>query len=444
MSDKNNSEKNQKRQLRWMRLDNAAKIYPASKKRNWSNVFRLSVTLGEEVDPEILQSAVDVTVKRFPSIAVRLRRGMFWYYLEEIGTTLEIRKEHSYPLTHMPFDDILKCAVRVLYYRNRIAVEFFHAVADGNSGLIFLKSLTAEYPEQKHGISIPFEQGVFNRREQPAEEEFSDDFIKYSGRVSAKRAEATAYQLKGRLESGGYKNLIIASLDVKSVLEKARSYGVSLTEFIVAVMIASFMDLQDERVPKKRQKPVKVLAPVNLRRLFPSRSLRNFVLYVTPGIDPKMGEYTFEEIVHEVHNQMTLEITPQRMASRIRANVKMEQMFILKILPLFIKNIGMKIVYDLTGEKKSCITVSNLGAVRVPPEMEKYIERFGFTLGVQLTSPNNCSVISYGDKLYIGLIRSIEEPVLEQKFIGRLKALGLHVRLESNQRRQGENEECTV
>ena len=59
--------------LQWLRLDNAAKIYPAARRRGWSNVFRQSVTLCEDVDVNILKSALDVTVKRFPSIAARLR-----------------------------------------------------------------------------------------------------------------------------------------------------------------------------------------------------------------------------------------------------------------------------------------------------------------------------------------------------------------------------------
>ena len=110
------------RQLRWMKLDNAAKIYPAARRRNWSNIFRLSITLDEDIDPVVLQAALDVTIKRFPSIAVRVRTGMFWYYLEEIEKALQVQPEHAYPLTHMPFDDIRRCAFRVLYFRGRIAV----------------------------------------------------------------------------------------------------------------------------------------------------------------------------------------------------------------------------------------------------------------------------------------------------------------------------------
>lgn len=62
---------------RWMRLDNAAKLYPAVRTKNWCNVFRISITLNEQIDPEILQAALNVTIKRFPSIAMRLCQGFF-------------------------------------------------------------------------------------------------------------------------------------------------------------------------------------------------------------------------------------------------------------------------------------------------------------------------------------------------------------------------------
>ena len=135
--------------LHWVRLDNAAKIYPAARTRTWSNVFRVSATLDEDIDPAVLQSALDVTVRRFPSIAVRLRRGLFWYYLEEIPKAPEIMDEKPYPLSRMYFDDIRKCAFRVIVHEKRIAVEFFHALTDGNGGLVFVKTLVSEYLYQK-------------------------------------------------------------------------------------------------------------------------------------------------------------------------------------------------------------------------------------------------------------------------------------------------------
>ncbi|MGM9974810.1 MAG: alpha/beta hydrolase [Clostridiaceae bacterium] len=425
----------EKKKLKWMRLDNAAKIYPAAKRRNWNNVFRLSMTLKDKVEEDILQLSLEITIRRFPSIAVRLRRGMFWYYLEQIPHGPEVVKDKSYPLSRMPFDDIRKCAFRVLYYENRIAVEFFHALTDGTGGMIFLKSLVAEYISRKYHKEIPSTHGILDRYEPPKEEELEDSFLKNYGKVSMSRKESTAYRLSGTPEADGFLNNITCMFKVSEVLAQSKAYGVTLTEFIAAVMIMSIMEIQKKKIiSPKRLKPVKVLIPVNLRKLFKSETLRNFVLYVTPGINPKMGSYTLEEVCKAVHHQMGVELNQKHMRARMTTNVKSEKKVILKVMPLFVKNFAMKLVYDAVGEKKSCLSISNLGAITLPEEMKEYVKRMDFVLGVQATNPNNCGVLSYGDILYINFIRNIKEPELESTFCRIMKELGLWIKVESNQR----------
>ena len=423
------------KKLRWMRLDNAAKIYPAAKRRGWTNYFRLSVTLKEPVDVQVLRTALDVAVRRFPSIAVRLRRGAFWYYLEEIEKAPPIEEDKSYPLVHVPFDDVRKCAFRVLVYHSRIAVEFFHAVTDGTGGLIFLKTLVAEYLCQKYGISIPAEDGVLGRLEDPDPEELEDSFLRYAGDITASRSEQTAYHLSGTPEPDGFLNLTTLMLPVAAVKEKARAFGASVTEFIAAVMMKAICDLQAEQVPRRmRRKPVKVLLPVNLRGLFPSRTLRNFASYVTPEIDPRLGEYSLSEICKIVHYRMGLENDPRMMAAKIATNVASERSPVLRVMPLFIKNLAMKAVFDLVGECKSCLCLSNLGAVRLPQAMVPYVARMDFIIGVQAKAPHNCGVVSWDGTMYVNMIRNIQEPELESHFYRVLHSLGLPVRVESNQR----------
>ena len=423
------------RKLRWMRLDNAAKIYPAAKRRNWTNYFRLSATLTEEVDQTVLRAALDVTVRRFPSIAVRLRRGAFWYYLEEITKAPDIEADKSYPLVHVPFDDVRRCAFRVLVYGSRIAVEFFHAVTDGTGGLIFLKTLVAEYLCQKYKINIPAENGVLGRLEDPDPEELEDSFLRYAGDITASRTEQTAYHLSGTPEPDGFLNLTTLMLPVSAVKEKAKEFGVSVTEFIAAVMMKAISDLQAEKVPRRmRRKPVKVLLPVNLRGLFPSRTMRNFASYVTPEIDPRLGEYSLAEICRIVHYRMGLENDPRMMAAKIATNVASERSAVLRVMPLFVKNIAMKAVFDLVGECKSCLCLSNLGLVRLPEEMAPYVARMDFIIGVQARAPHNCGVVSWNGTMYINMIRNIREPELESHFYRVLHTLGLPVKVESNQR----------
>lgn len=419
--------------LRWMRLDNAAKIYPAARRPNWSNVFRMSATLRETVDIPTLQSAVDVTVRRFPSIAARLRRGVFWYYLEQLAEPPQVRSDASYPLVRMSKKETSRCAFRVLVYDKRIAVEIFHSLTDGTGALIFLKTLVAEYLQQRYGVSIPAEHGVLGRLEEPSEGELEDSFLKYSGKVSASRRENTAWHLHGTPEPAGFLHLTCLKIPVGEVLAMAHAHGVSLTVFICAAMMQALQTMQAKKVRKvSRRKPIRILLPVNLRRVFPSKSLRNFALYTTPEIETRLGEYEFAEICKIVQHHMGMDITPKQMAKKIAANVSSERMFAVKIMPLFVKNLVMRMVFDTVGERKSCLSLSNLGAVQVPDAMMPYIERFDFILGAQASAPYNCGVISYGDTLYINFIRNTREPDLEAHFHAVLRDMGIPVEVESN------------
>ncbi len=424
-----------KRNLRWMRLDNAAKIFPASRNRHWNNVFRLSVTLNEKVDVDTLQSALDVTVRRFPSIAVRLRRGMFWYYLEEVENAPTVRKDGPHPLERMPFDDIRKCAFRVLYYENRIAVEFFHALTDGNGGLIFIKSLAAEYIEQKYGRKVENTNGVWDRYEEPDEREFEDSFLKNEGDVSLKRDDEKAFRVTGTPEHDRYLHVTTGTLSVGDVSRMAKSYGASITAFIAAAMIASIIEIQAEREPKrKKRKPVYIQIPVNLRKLFDSKTIRNFVMVANVGVDPKMGEYTFDEIITAVKHKMGLDITKKNMQAAFTTNVRSEKNIFLKLVPLFLKNIVMKLVFNSVGEATACLSLSNLGGMQLPETMDEYIDRFDFIIGAQASAPYNCGVISYKDNLNITIVRNTVEPELERRFFTFLRKMGLHIKIESNQR----------
>ena len=423
------------RSLRWMRLDNAAKIYPAAKRRNWNNFFRLSATLTETVDTEVLRRALDVTVRRFPSIAVRLRRGAFWYYLEEIPKAPPIQPEKSCPLAHAPFHEVRQCAFRVLVYHRRIAVEFFHALTDGTGALIFLKSLLAEYLSQKYGLTIPAEKGVLGRLEEPSEEELEDSFARYAGDVKLSRREATAYHLSGTPEPVGYKDLITMMIPADKLRGCAKGFGVSVTELLCAAMMQAILDLQAEKVPRRAaRKPVKVLLPVNLRTLFPSATLRNFASYITPEIDPRMGDCSFDELCQLVHHKMGMENNRRTMRAKFAANVASERSPVLRVMPLFIKNLAMKAVFDTVGECKSCLCLSNLGRVELPEVMTPYVTRLDFIIGVQARAPHNCGVVTWNGTAYINCIRSIREPELELAFYRVLHRLGLPVKVESNAR----------
>ena len=426
--------KDNERKLRWMHLDNAAKIYPAAATRRWSNLYRLSATLNEDVDREILQSALDVTVRRFPSIAVRLCRGVFWYYLEEIPRAPKIRDEQAYPLVRMPFDDRNTCGFRVLVYKRRIAVEFFHSLTDGTGGLVFLKTLVAEYLSQKHGITIPAERGVLDRLEPPREEEMRDLFPENAAPVgSGDRYKTDAYRLLGEYEPDGFCHNVTFIMDSELLRSKSRELGVTVTAFMAAAFTMACIELQNADCPKLvRQKEVKVQMPVDLRRIFGGETLRNFAYFSIPSIDPRLGEYTFEEVAGIITRFMQLDITKKSMSAKIHPNVKDEQNPLLKIAPLFLKNIVMKLVFNLVGEKTSTLSLSNLGVVDIPEVMRPYVDHFDFVLSPQSSAPYNAGMITYGGVARLNIIRNIREPRLERALYEVLRSRGVKVKVESN------------
>ena len=421
-------------QKKWYRLDTAALIFPAIARRDWSNAFRVSACLEEEVDPEILQKAVDDLRPRFPSYYVTLRKGMFWYYLEESRRPVLVQNDYAYPLTFMSSRELRRNCMRVLVFRNRIAVEFFHALTDGHGGSVYLCNLVARYLERKEGIVLPREGLLRELNEEPTPEELEDSFLKNAAEVAAGRREARSYRLHGTRDERGFKTLTTGIVETKTLLDTARRSGVSVTALLAAVMAESIIAMQDLERPRRRQRPVKITIPVDLRRLYGSGTLRNFSLVLNIGVDPRYGDYTLEELCSSIYHQLRAEATPQKMAGMIAANVQPQQVVPLRLAPVFIKNLVMDAVYRRSGECGGCLNISNLPGLSMPEELERRIRRMDFIIGPQRSYPNNCSVLSMGGRTYINMIRNIRQSELERRFFSRLVELGILVEIECNRR----------
>ena len=424
-----------KRELRWMRLDNAALIFPASLRKHWSNAFRISLNFPDPVDPALLQQALDHVAPRFPSICVRLRRSAFWYYLEELERPPRVREDSAQPLVGMTLSDVRRCAIRVLYYRDRMAVEFFHAVTDGTGGLIFAKNLAAEYIRLRYRVEIPAEEGIKDLHEAPRPEEFADRFQDTAGPVAAPRDSRDVYRPKGQLEPDRFLHVTCGILESDALHARAKALGVTVTAYLTAVLLQALLDMQAAEQPhRRRRRPVKVQIPVNLRQLYGGDTMRNFVAVANVGVDPRLGDYSFEELVKLVHYQMKLTITEKNMRAIFTPNVNDEANPLLKIVPLGLKSLIMRMVFDSIGERVASLSLSNLGQVRLPQAMAPYVTRVEFVLGSQASSPYNCSVTSWRGKTWVNLVRNTVEPTLERHFFTRLVKLGFAVRIESNEK----------
>ena len=419
-------------QKTWYKLDLSANVYPTLQRRNFSNVFRLSVVLKEKIDAELLQKAMDMTLPRFPAFKVALRKGVFWRYLEPNNRPGPfVMPDIVNPCMPLLFKSNNRYLIRIYYYQNKISLEIFHSLSDGNGALFLLRTLTAVYLRLQ-GHDIPDGNGVLNIQEMPDPEELEDAYLRYaSSQVTRPRSQGKAYRIRGHREPFYTLNIIHGLLSADEVLQKAHTYGVSVTEYLNAVLLWALLEKQkNDRV--FRPKPVTLALPVNLRSFFPSKTLRNFISMVYPSIDPRMGEYTFEEIVTQVHHYMRYYINNKFLNADITTNTAILQKPFVRIAPLFLKDIVVRQFYIRVQDRQSTAGLTNLGVVQIPDEMRPYIERFDALMGQPFSPRSNCAIISCGNVLSISFTSSIIETDVERYFFRKLVKDGLHVKIDTN------------
>lgn len=430
LNQKKDAQKNKKEV--WYKLDLSAIVYPTLQRKDFSSVYRLSVVLKEEIQPDILQKALDITLLRFPTYKVAIRKGLFWRYLEPNNrpgpfVTPDIKN----PCMPMPFKANNRYLLRVYYYGSRISLEAHHCLGDGTGGMCVLQTLTAVYlgllghPIKPSGF-------VLDIHDTPHPEELEDAYMRYANaRVRPPRPGEKTYRVRGTKEPFYTLNIIDGIMSVQNVMAVAKKYNATLTEYLNAVLLYALLQKQEADMPVHIH-PVKIAMPVNLRRFFPSRTLRNFITMVYPSIDPRLGDYTFEEIVKQVHNYMRYYINDKFLRGDITTNAATQRNPFIRIVPLFIKDFVVRTFYTKIQDKNSSAGLTNMGALQVPDDMKPYIERFDIYMGQPFSSRTNCAIISYEDILTINFASSIVETDVERYFFQKLIQDGIPVKIESN------------
>lgn len=417
----------------WYKLDLSAIVYPTLQRRDFSSVYRLSVVLKEEIQPEVLQKALDMTLPRFPTYKAAIRKGLFWRYLEPNDRPGPfVQPDVKNPCQPMNFKGNNRYLVRVYYFRNRIALEAHHSLGDGTGGMCVLQTLTATYLRLLGHTDIQNTGFVLDINATPDPEELEDDYMRYANaKVCPPRLQEKAYRVRGTAEPFYTLNIIDGIMSVSEVMAVAKRYHATITEYLNAVLLHALLKKQLEE-PHIRLHPVKIAMPVNLRRFFPSITLRNFITMIYPGVDPRLGEYTFEEIVTQVQNYMHYYINEKLLRGDITTNAATQRNPVIRVVPLFIKDLVVRTFYTKIQDRNSSAGLTNMGALKVPEGMKPYIERFDIYMGQPFSRRTNCAIISFGDVLTINFASSIIEADVERYFFRKLVKDGIHVKIESN------------
>lgn len=415
---------------KWYRLDNAAKVFPSVTGERNSSVFRFAAILHEEINPEILQQAVDTVMPRFPMFSVRLRKGIFWNYLDSNTHNLVVQKETTTPCRQIDSATDGGYMLRVIYGRHRLSLEMFHALTDGSGAIELFKSILYYYFKLS-GHSFAPEGKIKLTEEASLQDEVEDSFSKhYTPIYSESTRNPKSFHIRGVPYDDGDNSLIHGVFDGQALNQVAKKYNGSITSYLASLLIYSIYQTRNHQRDSKR--PIVIAIPVNLRAAFPSKTLRNFFNVVNVGayMDDDM---TMEKLVPLVQEMLIQKTNKTYLQTSINNNVNFERNVASKFVPLFVKNYFVRIGFDHLSESKKTITLTNLGRVDLPTEMYSLIKHMEITAYPTQKSPMACGLISCGDRLTLSFIKNIVETDIIQYFYSHLATIeGLDIELYSN------------
>ncbi len=406
----------------WRSLDNAAKLFSAASSPKDTRVFRFYCELKEEVKEEILQEALNQTIQKYPVFLSVMRKGLFWHYLEKSELRPVVREEYKEPCSSLYVRDKKTLLFEVTYYEKRINFEVFHALTDGTGATEFLRELVKNYLYLIHEEDL--EPVELSNQYLTVKDQEDDSFSRYYDpdfpRKKQKKIRAVQIKKGGK----GYEELQIneASMSVKELLGIAREKKVSMSVLLTAAFICA---IHEEMSRMQEKKPVILMVPVNLRKIFPSDSMLNFFGYIEPGYQFGGGKDSFEDVLEAVKLYFQENLSKEHMAGRMNELIAIEKHKILKWAPLELKNRCIRAGAKMAEQEVTAV-LSNMSVVKMPEDYAQYIEKFGVYTS---TNRTELCICSFQDTLSLGFTSRYDSTNIQRNFYRILKELGASVKV---------------
>ncbi len=414
--------------LYWRRLDNTAKIFPISAGKRYSTVFRFSVVLKEEINPQILKQAVMIALERYKSFKVRMKSGMFWNYFEHNIKEPIIEEEKDYPCKYIDFRRNNNYLFKVTYFDKKINIDIFHSLTDGNSGNMFFKEIVYTYIELSHPKDFAEELRTIRKFDYNTEDSYMKNYDK---KAKSNASSKKAYVLRGEKINLGAVSAIHEIIDLKDLKEICKKEDCTVTQYLSAVLIYSIYEENYKR--NNGEKPIKLCIPVNLKKYFPSsQTISNFFSYITLEAEMKKDKLdTFEKILQFVKEDFKNKLTEEEIIKTMSANVKLGNNPFIKVVPLFLKKAIVRLSY-LEIRKYTTITFSNVGRMGIIGKYQPYIEYFLMLIAPEPVEKIKCSACSFENKMVFTFTSILNDSNIEKRFYEFLIAKGIKVKIESN------------
>ena len=407
----------------WRSLDNAAKLFSAASSPKDTRVFRFYCVLKEEVKEEVLQEALDQTIRKYPVFLSVMRKGLFWHYLEKSELRPVVREEYKEPCSSLYVRDKKTLLFEVTYYKRRINFEVFHALTDGTGATEFLRELVKNYLYLVHKEE-GLEEIELSDQYLTVKDQEDDSFSRYYDpdfpRKKKKKIKAGQIKKGGR----GYEELQIyeSTMSVKELLGISREKGVSMSVLLTTAFICA---IHEEMSRIQEKKPVILMVPVNLRKIFPSDSMLNFFGYIEPGYQFGKGKDSFDDVLESVKRYFQENLSKEQIAGRMNELIAMEKHKILKWAPLELKNRCIRAGAKMAEQEVTAV-LSNMSVVKMPEKYADYIERFGVYTS---TNRTELCVCSFGDTLSLSFTSRYDSTNIQRNFYRILKELGASVKV---------------
>jgi len=419
---------------KWYRLDNTANLFPVNSTPTYSNVYRISAYVKDDVEPKELQQALADTLPLFSSFRVRLRHGLFWYYLENNPLICPIYEEPSTPCTYIETAQNNHFLFRVMYYKNRISIETFHVICDGSASINFLKEIVCRYltliaesksaggPTQEAAAYIPSSVDVPSNPE--------DSYKKYCANCKPQSySTQRAYSLKGLKLPLYAKGVIHGILSARKMIDYCHAHNTTVTQYLAASML--WCIYEEDFHHQAGKLPVNLSIPVNLRPYFQSTTTMNFFSQFMAGMTFDSSDITYADVEKAVKEQFEKELVKERFSEKIAYNTSFENRWYVRIFPLPLKNLCLKISF-LRAARANTMTLTNLGKITVPDAFRNDIQGFEILMNTTDNAPLKCTVCTYGDDMRITFISRLRQPYLQQAFFKKLIADGFDVSINTN------------
>lgn len=411
----------------WRRLDNSAKIFPIASNKKYSSVFRLSAVLKEDIDPNILKKAVQIVLSNLSSFKVKLKKGLFWYYFEENTKKVIIEEEKNYPCKYIDPKTNNDYLFKITYFKNKINLDIFHSLTDGNSGFIFLKEIVYTYIELMYPED--FNQKV--RIERKLSNNTEDDYLKNYNKKS-KRAKSgnRAFVLKGKKIPLSAIGVVHININLSDIKKRAKEKNVTITQYLTACIIFAIYNSNYKKYKGKR--PIKICVPIDLKKYFKSDTISNFFSYITIQADMNDNNLTnFDNLLKFVHEDFNKRLTKEEVSKTMSMNVKLGNNPFIKAIPLFLKLIIVKLSY-IGIRRYTTTTFSNIGRVGIIGEYQKYIDKFLMLIAPESVEKIKCSSCSFDNNLVLTFTSVLNDTDVEQELCKILRKEGIDLYVEGN------------